>query len=90
MIRKKVRVLFEIPGGRYQDVFQWETKKQGSVRDVVFYLMEKFTSPSDFPAGYTERPLTVGDRLEITILEGPLAGEIVLFELISQNQVREV
>lgn len=90
MIRKQVRVLFEIPGGRYQEVFTWNTKKAGSVRDVVFYLMEKFTSPSDFPAGYNNRPLAVGDRLEITIQDGPLAGEIVLFELISQNQVREV
>lgn len=81
---KKLVTVFHLKDGELIPVFEWETKKKGSIYDVVTYLMKKFNNPAEFPKGYENRTLKKGDVLEITILEGPTAGKVMRFEVLSQ------
>lgn len=90
-MKRKVNVLHLNPSGEgHTLVFEWETKKKGITNEVVSYLIEKFQNPSEFPANFNHRPLEKGDRLELVLLEGTLAGRATLFELVSSSSFRQL
>jgi hypothetical protein len=87
-MNRTVRVLHRTDEGLHVEVFEWATKKEGTQNDVLDYLLNKFnTNP---PAGYRLRPIQTGDRLQVTLDEGPFAGEVTIYELVSSNTVRKV
>jgi hypothetical protein len=90
-MKRKVNVLHQNPNGEgHTLVFEWETRKKGLTNDVVGYLIDKLRNPAEHPAQYTARPLQKGDRIELVLLEGSLAGRSVLFELVSGNSFRQL
>jgi hypothetical protein len=87
-MQRTVQVLHQASEGLHVEVFEWTTKKEGTQNDVLDYLLNKFnTNP---PAGYRVRPIQTGDRLRITLDEGPFAGEVTTYELVSSNTVQKL
>lgn len=90
-MRRKVNILhLNSSGEGHTLVFEWETKKKGLTNDVIRYLIDKLKSPADYPAQYTARPLQQGDRIELVLLEGALAGKSSVFELVSGSSFRQL
>jgi hypothetical protein len=90
-MRRKINVLhLNDSGAGHTHVFEWETKKKGLTNEVVCYLIDKFMIPSEHPAKYTARSLKQGDRIELVLLEGTLAGTSTTFELVSSTSFRQL
>lgn len=80
-----VRVMHRQFGGVYSPIFDWNTKKSGASMNVAQYVFTKFKS--DFPKGYSERPLRDGDRFELHDLS---TNEVRLYEVVDYCSIQEV